>query len=68
MVGIPFFYRLALCAELSVLKPSQAIVNARGQYRTYVRGTASFRSRARSAESTGHKFGHPDQNFIYAND
>ena len=29
MVGMLFFFMLALCAELSVLKPSQAIGNAR---------------------------------------
>ena len=29
MVGMLFFYMLALCAELSVLKPSQDIGNER---------------------------------------
>ena len=37
MVGMLFFYMLALCAEPNVLKPSQAISNARGQHRACVR-------------------------------
>ena len=35
---------------------------------TTSRMCASFRSRARSAKSTRHKFGHLDRNFIYVND
>ena len=40
MVGMLFFYMLALCAEPSVLKPSQAIGNARGKHRACVRAFA----------------------------
>ena len=36
MVGMLLFYMLALCAEPSVLKPSQAIGIARGQHRACV--------------------------------
>ena len=36
MVGMLFFYMLALCAELSVLKPSQAMRNKRRQHRSIV--------------------------------
>ena len=40
MVGMLFFYMLALCAEPSVLKPSQAMGNESGQYRACVRAFA----------------------------
>ena len=40
MVGMFFFHMLALCAELGVLKPSQAIGNKSGQHRACVRAFA----------------------------
>ena len=40
MAGMLFCCIVTLCAELSVLKPSQAIRNKRGQHRACVRAFA----------------------------
>ena len=40
MAGMLFFHMLALCAELSVLKPSQPIGNKQGQHCAFVQAFA----------------------------
>ena len=40
MAGMLFFYKCALCYELSVLNPSQGVVNKRGQRCTIVLASA----------------------------
>ena len=55
MSCILFFYKLALCTKLSVLKLSQGISNKLGQRSSFMR---VFALGTRSAKTTLHKFGH----------